>query len=250
MKKIYFILGPCPASKKVLKTGGKKLKEFRNEEFSRLLKSLEKKLLKLLNAQKNSRVIFLASSGTGAMQGVMDNFLDKNTSALIVNGGGFGARFTQIANQKNLHINQYKIDKNEKFNFKSIIKTDALFINSCETSTGRLYKLKKLGNFCQKNDTLFIVDAISSFLCDEIDMKKQNIDALLISSNKGLALSPGLSMAGPDVIFIFTPSSFAIIDDNVVFPNPGGPYNRTWSRLVFLILDASINTFNFSTNLS
>lgn len=41
---------------------------------------------------------------------------------------------------------------------------------------------------------LYIVDAISMFITDEIDMKKQNIDLLIISSHKGLALPPGLSM--------------------------------------------------------
>ena len=41
---------------------------------------------------------------------------------------------------------------------------------------------------------LNIVDAISMFITDEIDMIKHNIDALIISSHKGLALPPGLSM--------------------------------------------------------
>ena len=37
------------------------------------------------------------------------------------------------------------------------------------------------------------------------------------------ARSDGLSMAGPLVTLKFTPSSFAIIVDKVVFPKPGGP---------------------------
>lgn len=41
---------------------------------------------------------------------------------------------------------------------------------------------------------LHIVDAISMFITDEVDMTRQNIDALIISSHKGLALPPGLSM--------------------------------------------------------
>jgi aspartate aminotransferase-like enzyme len=51
-----------------------------------------------------------------------------------------------------------------------------------------------VGKFCKNNNLLHIVDAISTFVCDEIDMKKQNIDALILSSNKGLALPPGLAM--------------------------------------------------------
>ncbi len=196
MGKTYFILGPAPASKKVLKSGGKKLREFRNDEFSKLTKKLEKQLLVLANAPKGSKVIFLASSGTGAMQGAVDNFLDKNTSTTIINGGGFGERFVKICKKQKLNPTEFKIGRNEKMDYEKLssIKSDTLFINSCETSTGRLYDIKKIGEICKKNDTLFIVDAISSFLCDEIDMKKQHIDAMLISSNKGLALSPGLAI--------------------------------------------------------
>ena len=34
-------------------------------------------------------------------------------------------------------------------------------------------------------------------------------------------------MAGPLVVLIPTSSSFAITIARVVFPNPGGPYNKT-----------------------
>ena len=41
-----------------------------------------------------------------------------------------------------------------------------------------------------------------------------------------VAKSPGFSIAGPDVIFILDFISFAIIFASVVFPSPGGPYNK------------------------
>jgi len=70
----------------------------------------------------------------------------------------------------------------------------ALLINSHETSTGLLYDLNAVGKFCQTNNILNIVDGISMFITDELDMKKFHIDALIVSSHKGLALPPGLSM--------------------------------------------------------
>ena len=63
------------------------------------------------------------------------------------------------------------------------------------------------------------------------------------------AKSPGFSIAGPDVIFIFECISFAIIFASVVFPNPGGPYNKTWSNGSLLFFAASIYTFIFSFTL-
>lgn len=196
MKKLLFILGPTPTPKHILKIGGLQASEFRNEKFSNIMKENEKMLLSLANAPKGSKAIFLASSGTGAMQSCVDNFMDRNSKAIVVNGGGFGERFLEIMQRQNFNGIDFKIDKNEQINFKKLkrYKADMLYTNGCETSTGRIYNIKKIGKFCKNNDMLFAVDAISAFLCDEIDMKKQNIDILLISSNKGLALPPGLAM--------------------------------------------------------
>jgi len=67
-------------------------------------------------------------------------------------------------------------------------------VNAHETTKGVLYDLDALGAFCRKNGLLNIVDAISLFVTDAIDMTAQHIDALIISSHKGLALPPGMSM--------------------------------------------------------
>ena len=50
-----------------------------------------------------------------------------------------------------------------------------------------------------------------------------NSDKLVNSAAK----SPGFSIAGPEVILIFEFISLEIILAKVVFPSPGGPYNRT-----------------------
>ena len=44
------------------------------------------------------------------------------------------------------------------------------------------------------------------------------------------AKSPGLSKTGPLVTLNPTPISLAIICASVVFPNPGGPCSKTWSK--------------------
>ena len=75
-----------------------------------------------------------------------------------------------------------------------VITSTALLINAHETSIGTFYNLDSVSKFAKENQMLFIVDAISMFITDKLDMESQNIDALIISSHKGLALPPGLSM--------------------------------------------------------
>ncbi len=60
------------------------------------------------------------------------------------------------------------------------------------------------------------------------------------------AKSPGLSITGPDVAFILTLSSFDIICASVVFPRPGGPQKRIWSRGSFLWFAALMNILRFA----
>ena len=51
-----------------------------------------------------------------------------------------------------------------------------------------------LSNICKKYNLSFIVDAISSFLADKFEMDKYNVDCTIVSTQKALSLSPGLSI--------------------------------------------------------
>lgn len=63
-----------------------------------------------------------------------------------------------------------------------------------ETSTGVLYDMNLICDFCRKNQLFLVVDAISSYMADPIDMRKQEIDVLVIASQKALACPPGISV--------------------------------------------------------
>ena len=51
-----------------------------------------------------------------------------------------------------------------------------------------------ISDFCKKNNILLIVDAISSFLSDELDMETLEVDAVIIGSQKALAVQAGVSI--------------------------------------------------------
>jgi aspartate aminotransferase-like enzyme len=195
-KQYIFTPGPVPMSKKILKIGSLQLPYFRNEYFSKIVLECKKDLLKLTDAPKGSEVVFMTSSGTGAMEAAIMNLLSKEDNAIVINGGGFGQRFVDICNTHNIPNFDIKIGKDENINFDELSshKANTFIVNAHETTIGKLYNLNKIGQFCKKNKLLNIVDAISAFVCDEINMRKHNIDALIMSSNKGLALPPGLGI--------------------------------------------------------
>ena len=69
-----------------------------------------------------------------------------------------------------------------------------LLVNLDETSIGQLYDIEMLSELCKEKDLVFVVDAISAFLADEVNMDKYGIDAVILSSQKALSLAPGLSV--------------------------------------------------------
>ena len=53
-------------------------------------------------------------------------------------------------------------------------------------------------------------------------------------------MSPGRSIAGPEVILMEASISLATMLASVVLPSPGGPYNSRWSSASLRCFDASI----------
>lgn len=192
-----FTPGPVKMSKEILEIGAKQTPYFRNQKFSEVTFNCEKHLLKMLNAPQGSKVLFLTASGTAGMESAVMNLLTKEDRALVVNGGGFGGRFVEICNIHHVPHVDFKVEHTNLSDIESLAPKEtfsSLIVNAHETSVGHLYDLDAMGAYAARHDLLFIVDAISMFVTDPIDMRAQHIDTVIISSQKGLALPPGLTM--------------------------------------------------------
>jgi aspartate aminotransferase-like enzyme len=216
-KKIIFTPGPVRMYPETLRLGAIQAPYFRNDEFSKIIFECEEILLELLNAPKESKVIFLTASGTAGMEAVVQNLLNANDETLVINGGGFGQRFVDLCQIHGINYKEHRIENTNLADTKPLEaykRINSLLINGHETTIGMLYDLEAVGNFCQENNILHIVDAISMFITDELDMQKQHIDTLIVSSHKGLALPPGLTMVvlSPKVIEQINPSNSLYFD--------------------------------------
>lgn len=198
-KKINFTVGPCQSFEKSLMIASENTPYFRTDAFSEMMIENEKMYLQLLDAPLGSHSIFLTASGTGAMDSIVSGLFSKNNKVIIINGGTFGERFTQICSFYNISFYEIKLDfgknlkKEDLYNIDGS-KYDALLVNLDETSSGTLYDIDLVSNYCKKYNLLLIVDAISAFLTDYFSMKASNIDVVITSSQKALACQPGISM--------------------------------------------------------
>lgn len=194
-----FTIGPTQMYEDTLKVASKQLPYFRTNEFSEIVLETVEKMKMLLKAPKETKVIYITGSGSAAMESVVSNSFDSTDKLLIINGGTFGKRFVDISKIYGIEYESIDLEFGEvltkkHFNKYNLKEFTALLVNLDETSTCQLYDLELLSNICKENNLYLIVDAISAFLADEYDMSKYKIDCTIISSQKALSLSPGLSI--------------------------------------------------------
>jgi aspartate aminotransferase-like enzyme len=194
-----FTVGPVQMYPETLKVSGEQIPYFRTDEFSEIMLESDRILKEIMGTSNSSKCIYLTASGSGAMEATVLNCFSKEDKLLIINGGNFGQFFVDICKINGIPHEIVKLEYDEELQSAHLERYDnkgftGLLVNLHETSTGQLYDVALLSEFCRRNNMYFVVDAISTFLADPYDMDKYHIDATIISSQKGLCLSPGLSM--------------------------------------------------------
>lgn len=193
-----FTVGPAQMYQHTLEVRSHGIPYFRTPEFSSLMLDNKNLLLKIADSDDNSEVVFLTASGSGAMEATVMNCFNESDKLLIISGGTFGERFEHICKIHGIPFEALKLGPDEQLTADHFYPYDnqnftGLLVNLHETYTGQLYDIEIIHDFCMRNNLYLIVDAISTFLCDPYHMKKYDIHATIISSQKGLCLAPGLS---------------------------------------------------------
>ena len=210
---LNFTVGPVQMSDEIRKIGAEQVPYFRTAEFSSLMLENEKLMLEFAKAPTGSRTVFMTCSGTGSMEASIINTLDENDKILVVNGGTFGERFTNLLSLHHLDYTEIHLEHGKALRKETLSEYDnkgytAFVVNLHETSTGVLYDINLISDFCKKNNLFLIVDSISSFLADPFDMEKFEVDLMITGSQKALACPPGVS------IIIMSPRAISRVNNH------------------------------------
>lgn len=199
MRKNYLLTpGPTPLPPQVLESMARPIIHHRTPQFQAILKEASEGL-KYIFQTKND-VFILTSSGTGAMESAVINLLSPGDTALTIQAGKFGERWTELC--KAYGINSEVIDVEwgkavsaaevEK-RLKANPKIKAVFSTLCETSTGVETDVKALGAVVKNTDAVLVVDAISGLGAIDLKSDEWECDVVVSGSQKGLMLPPGLA---------------------------------------------------------
>ena len=212
---INFTVGPVQSSEKVRSIGAEQVPYFRTPEFSDLMKENEKLMKKFAKASDDSRVVFITGSGTASMEACVMNLFTSEDKVLVVNGGSFGNRFVQLCEIHDVPHEVIALEKGKTLTREELYKYDGMgftgfLVNMHETSTGVLYDIEMISEFCKKNEIFLLVDAISAFLANPINVKEQHVGAMITGSQKALACPPGIS------VIVLSPEAIERIERNKV----------------------------------
>jgi aspartate aminotransferase-like enzyme len=198
MRKNYLLTpGPTPLPPQVCEAMSRPIIHHRTPQFQAVLKEATEGLKYVF--QTKGDVFILASSGTGAMEAGVVNLLSPGDTALTIQGGKFGERWTEICQGYGINTEIIDVEwgravepKEIEKKLKANPKIKAVFTTLCETSTGVINDIAAIGKVVKDTTVALVIDAISGL--GAIDLQTDNwfCDVVVSGSQKGLMLPPGL----------------------------------------------------------
>lgn len=193
--------GPTPVPDEISEVIQLPMVGHRSPDFEAIAKDAFKNLKPIFGTDND--VLILTSSGTSVLEASMVNIVNPDDHFVVIVSGAFGNRFKKIAQTyyKNVHVYEVNwgeaVDVDGFMNYLNELNAPitAVFSQFCETSTGVLHPVDKLGKALKDYDSniYFVVDGVSCIGAVDVNLKRDNIDVLVSGSQKALMLPPGLA---------------------------------------------------------
>jgi aspartate aminotransferase-like enzyme len=199
LKRYLLAPGPTPVPPRVLQSMALPILHHRAPDFVPILDSAKKGLKRLYQTEND--VLILTSTGTGGMVAAVNNFFSPGERVLVVNGGKFGERWTNIGRAYGLEVTEIEVPWGHAVKPEQVEQELArdgsikgVLIQGSETSTGVFHDIRAVGEVLKRHpEVLYVVDAISALVAHDIKTDGWGIDVMVAGSQKGLMLPPGLA---------------------------------------------------------
>ncbi|MEI6817834.1 MAG: alanine--glyoxylate aminotransferase family protein [Bacteroidota bacterium] len=195
--KKLFIPGPTQVHPDVLAKMATPMIGHRSKDASELQKRITQKMQNLMFTK--NKIALSTSSGTGLMEGAIRGATAKR--AIVFSVGDFGNRWADLAKLNDVPVDLHVEEPGNPTMPKTVddyLKTgkyDVVTITHNETSTGIMNPVESISEIIKKYpDVLWLVDCVSSLGGAKVEVDKLGIDICITSSQKALALPPGLAL--------------------------------------------------------
>ena len=198
-----FVPGPVDVDPEVLNAQTQPMLPHRSKEFEEVFHRAENKSRQLFGTK--NRVFICASSGTGLQEAAVRNFAKSNV--LACSNGAFGDRWYDVARMNGKVVDKLEIPWGQPVTAEAVAEAlthkeyEIITVVQNETSTGLQNPVGDIAAAVREvsPDTLVCVDAVSSLSGAPMEMDAWGLDFVLTSSQKALALPPGLALEQPPI---------------------------------------------------
>ncbi len=199
------IPGPTPLPWTVREAGSRQMVNHRGPEFKALLGRVTAGLQR--GFRTTNDVLILTSSGTGALEACVVNFLSPGDPVLGISMGEFGERISAIAGRFGADVTKLSIEPGRAAEPAAVAEAlaamtasgrpaRAVLVTHNETSTGVTNPLADIAAAVHRTapDALLIVDGISGLGAVPFDTDGWGLDVVATGSQKSWMAPPGIAM--------------------------------------------------------
>ncbi len=190
--------GPCNAHPRVLRAMATPLVGHLDPQFLEIMNDSQEMLRQIFRT-KNQLTFPVSGTGSAGMETCVVNMIEPGDSMIVCVNGVFGKRMVDVAQRAGAKVTELNQPWGQVFDLNQLadevkkVKPKALGIVHAETSTGAWQPLEGLGKVCQENNTLLLVDTVTSLAGVPVEVDQWGIDVVYSGTQKCLSCPPGLA---------------------------------------------------------
>lgn len=203
--------GPSNVSYRVLRAMSTPLVGHLDPEFMAVMDQVCQMLRDLFQT-KNPMTFPVSGTGSAGLEAALVNLLEPSDTAVVCVHGVFGQRLTEVAGRCGARVVNVEAPWGQPIDVQQLIETlkarpqaKLCAIVHAETSTGVLQPLEELGAYLRGQDTLLVVDTVTSLAGVPVKVDEWGIDVCYSGTQKCLSVPPGLAP------ITFSPKALAVV---------------------------------------
>jgi 2-aminoethylphosphonate-pyruvate transaminase len=171
----------------------------REPEYAALQADVRARLARVYpEAEADYTAVLLTGSGTAAVEAMVGSLVPRDGKALVVENGVYGERIRTMLEVQGKPAARVRSGWTEPMDLAEVEKslaadpaiTHVVAVHH-ETTTGRLNDIAALGTICRRRGVALLLDAVSSFGGERLDLEAWNVEACASTANKCLHGVPG-----------------------------------------------------------
>ncbi|MCE3015540.1 MAG: aminotransferase class V-fold PLP-dependent enzyme [Pirellula sp.] len=172
----------------------------RESAFSDLMRDVRGQLCHIYDSEQAWTSVLLTGSGTAAVESMVSSLVSGERTALVAANGVYGERIESMLKHAGkcpvmvrsewadpIDFDAVEAKLQQESSIKHVIAVHH------ETTTGRLNDLGRLAELCTRYGKRMLIDGVSSFGGEKLDLDHWPIDGIAATANKCLHGIPGIA---------------------------------------------------------